>query len=135
MIFVGVATLVWWEGKVLLGRRSQNCRRGPGMWGLPGGLMEWGETPIEAAYRETREEVGMAPRRMRRYETCPYSSTVYDGEHYITLYFEGDASREEVDLREPEKCDGWQWFAPDALPAPLFYPLQPTLLFPTWLAE
>ena len=33
-------------------------RRGNGRWGLPGGVIELGETPAEAVVRETREESG-----------------------------------------------------------------------------
>lgn len=33
----------------------------PGMWAFPGGRVEDGETPEEAAIRETREEVGAVP--------------------------------------------------------------------------
>src|SRR4051794_38200115 len=42
------------DGKVLLQRRSDD-----GTWGLPGGLLEIGEAPAEAAVRETREEMGL----------------------------------------------------------------------------
>ena len=31
----------------------------PGFWNLPGGAIEPGETPIEAAVRETREETNL----------------------------------------------------------------------------
>ena len=43
------------EGKVLLGRRDIEPRRG--FWVFPGGYMDVGETAEEAARRETREEV------------------------------------------------------------------------------
>ncbi|NDU72779.1 NUDIX domain-containing protein [Actinomadura sp. DSM 109109] len=44
---------------VILIKRSYRGRN-PGQWGLPGGGMEDGETPEQAALRELREEVGLA---------------------------------------------------------------------------
>ena len=41
-------------GELLLMRRSDN-----GMWGLPGGYMEPGESLVEAVAREVREETGV----------------------------------------------------------------------------
>lgn len=49
-----VGALPVWEDKVLLCRRSIEPRRG--LWTLPAGFMENGETVAEAALRETREE-------------------------------------------------------------------------------
>jgi 8-oxo-dGTP pyrophosphatase MutT (NUDIX family) len=44
---------------VILIRRA-NRGRNAGPWGLPGGGLEDGETPEEAALRELREEIGLA---------------------------------------------------------------------------
>lgn len=49
-----VGSLPVWKDKVLLCRRAIEPRRG--MWTLPAGFMENGETVAEAALRETREE-------------------------------------------------------------------------------
>lgn len=40
-----------------LALRSMHCHRG-GTWAIPGGAMDEGETPLEAALREFAEEVG-----------------------------------------------------------------------------
>ena len=40
-----------------LARRSQFCHRG-GTWAIPGGAVDLGETPLEAAVREFTEEIG-----------------------------------------------------------------------------
>src|SRR6478736_4401531 len=44
---------------VLLTRRSEQLRKHPGQWALPGGAMDEGETPEQAALRELHEEVGL----------------------------------------------------------------------------
>jgi ADP-ribose pyrophosphatase YjhB (NUDIX family) len=51
-----VGTLPVWEDRVLLCRRAIEPRRG--LWTLPAGFMELGETTAEGALRETIEEAG-----------------------------------------------------------------------------
>jgi ADP-ribose pyrophosphatase YjhB (NUDIX family) len=52
-----VGTLPVWDGRVLLCRRAIEPRYG--LWTLPAGFMELGETTAEGALRETREEAGV----------------------------------------------------------------------------
>ena len=43
----------------LLTRRGSHLNRNAGQWALPGGRVDQGETPIEAALREIEEEIGL----------------------------------------------------------------------------
>ncbi len=54
---VGVGVVVWRDHQVLLIKRGKPPRQG--MWSLPGGLQQLGETVFEAARREVREETGL----------------------------------------------------------------------------
>ncbi len=45
---------------LLLTRRANTMRQHAGQWALPGGRIDPGETPEEAALRELHEEVGLA---------------------------------------------------------------------------
>ena len=52
--------------QVLLTRRTSNLRRDPGNMAFPGGSVDPGDASSEAAaLRETREEVGLEPERVR----------------------------------------------------------------------
>lgn len=53
------------EGETLLLKRSSLCDL-PGTWCFPGGMVEEGETPEEAAERECEEEIGRIPEGVRR---------------------------------------------------------------------
>jgi 8-oxo-dGTP pyrophosphatase MutT (NUDIX family) len=50
------------EGRAcfLITRRASRLRSHPGQWALPGGRLDAGETPEQAALREVDEEVGVA---------------------------------------------------------------------------
>ena len=54
---VGAAVLAEREGQVLLVKRKMDPAKDS--WCFPGGFMEMGETPQEAAIRECREETGL----------------------------------------------------------------------------
>jgi ADP-ribose pyrophosphatase YjhB (NUDIX family) len=54
---VGVGVVIWRKDKVLLIRRGQPPRKNE--WSLPGGMQHLGETIMEAAVREAREETGL----------------------------------------------------------------------------
>jgi len=52
------AAIIWRGPRLLIARRPEKGLLG-GLWEFPGGKMEAGETPQEAARREVREELGM----------------------------------------------------------------------------
>jgi len=54
---VGVGITIWRGDKVLLVKRGKPPRKGE--WGLPGGKQNAGETIMQAAVREAREETGL----------------------------------------------------------------------------
>jgi mutator protein MutT len=47
------------DGRVLMLRRAADDDIHPGLWELPGGGIDPGETPAQAAEREVREEAGV----------------------------------------------------------------------------
>ena len=54
---IGSAVLITEGDKILLGRRNKEPNFGK--WILPGGKIEFGETHIQAAIREAKEELGL----------------------------------------------------------------------------
>lgn len=51
--------LIWRGGEVLVSRRLASADHLPDKWEFPGGKIEDGETPQQAAIREAREEIGL----------------------------------------------------------------------------
>ena len=47
------------KNEILLEKRSMLKKSNPGKWGICGGKINLGETPIDAALRETLEEIGV----------------------------------------------------------------------------
>lgn len=118
---VGVGVMVLKNGQVLLGKRKN--AHGDGAWSFPGGHLEFGEAWADCAARETLEETGVAIKNLR-FGTVTNDIFPIEGKHYITLYMVSDYDSGEVTLREPEKCERWEWFSWDQLPEPLFIPIE-----------
>ncbi len=114
---VGIGVFVIHENKILFGERIN--AHGAGTWGLPGGHLEFGESPEECAVRELEEEAGLVAKEVI---AGPWTNDFFEieGKHYVTLYmivprFEGTPV-----VNEPGKCLQWKWFECEKLPSPLF---------------
>jgi 8-oxo-dGTP pyrophosphatase MutT (NUDIX family) len=59
------------EVDLVLIRRGSHLRSNPGEIAFPGGRLEPGESPLEAALREAHEEVGLPPSSVRLLGTLP----------------------------------------------------------------
>lgn len=76
------------RAEVLLQLRASWCHHG-GTWGIPGGALLAGETPIQAALRETHEEHGLPVTDVRIFDTHTLD---YGYWSYVTVLgsFDGD---------------------------------------------
>ena len=57
---VGVGVMVVEDDRLLLVRRAMEPEKG--RWSLPAGYLDYGESPVETAIREAREETGLEVR-------------------------------------------------------------------------
>jgi 8-oxo-dGTP diphosphatase len=131
----GVGVLVGRGDRVLLGKRVGS--HGAGTWSAPGGRLEYGESFEACARRELREETGLELGPI----TCgPTTNDVFleAGEQYVTVFVIAREASGTLENCEPHKCEGWSWFAWQALPEPLFPPLQSLLetgFTPCWTSS
>ncbi len=113
----GAAIVV--EGRLLLLRRSTEPEAGS--WGLPGGKVDLFETAAAATAREIHEELGIAIVPIDLLCLCDHIDET-NGVHWVAPIFLLTAFLGEPHIREPQKHDGLQWFALNALPSPLTSP-------------
>lgn len=58
-VHVGVAILVAGRRQTLMLKRAKDASHGGGLWSVPGGWIDFGETPEQACVRELAEETGI----------------------------------------------------------------------------
>lgn len=94
--------------RFLLGKRINS--HGHGTYALPGGHLEFGETPEECATREVLEETGLRISGVE-FLTATNDFMPDDGKHYITLFMVAVRENEQDSPRvlEPHKCESWDW--------------------------
>jgi 8-oxo-dGTP diphosphatase len=118
---VGVALIITKNERVLLVKRK--AVHGEGTWSTPGGHLEFGETPEECARREAEEETGVTVRAVR-FKALTNDIFQASGKHYITIWMEGTYALGEACINAPYEVAEVNWFDWNALPQPLFLPLQ-----------
>jgi len=92
----------------LIGKRIGS--HGAGTFALPGGHLEFGESPEDCAAREVLEETGLQVKNLR-FLTATNDVMKKDKKHYITMFVVCERANEEDEARvtEPDKCEGWEW--------------------------
>ncbi len=105
------------DGRVVLGRRI--AAHGNGRMQFPGGKPQPREALVETALRELEEETGI-----RATVATEVTQQVDDfpevGKRYTTHFFVATGGFDQLENREPDKCEGWSWFDLDDLPPDLF---------------
>jgi len=96
--------------RFLVGKRLN--AHGAGTWALPGGHLEFGESPEQCATRELDEETGLKVKNIR-YLTATNDVMKADNKHYITLFTvcAREDDTQEAEVREPHKCEVWEWWS------------------------
>jgi 8-oxo-dGTP diphosphatase len=102
---VVVGLVVRKDGKILLGKRKTL----PLGWGVPGGKVNFGERLEECALRELAEEVGIDVKNLK-IVTATNDIHYEMNEHFVTIIMTADYVSGEVVVKEPEKCEKWEWF-------------------------
>lgn len=98
------------DGRIVLIRRRDN-----GLWGLPGGMVDWGEDIPSAVRRELAEETGLEVAQIRRLVGV-YSSPDRDPRiHSICVVVEAEV-RGKMQVRDTLEVLDVQAFYPASLP-------------------
>ncbi|MFB6242071.1 MAG: NUDIX hydrolase [Candidatus Nanosalina sp.] len=88
-----VKALIEDDGRYLLIKQDVGDRE---IWNLPGGRVDFGETPLEALERELQEEVSLSPEIG---ETLGMYTFFIDDEHQVVLtVFEATYTGGEIDI-------------------------------------
>ncbi len=116
---VAVGIVIAKNAKILLMQRAGST--GAGTWATPGGVIDFGETPEDAAKRETKEETSL---KVIELEYAGYTNDIHTEKplHYVTLRFFATSFRGSAIITEPHKCTAMDWFSIENLPKPLYEP-------------
>lgn len=118
---VGVGVIVKYENKFLIGQRKG--AHGEDTWSVPGGNLDYGESPEQCAKREVLEETGL---NIVEPSFIALTSDVFKTEkkHYVTLWLTAVVSSNTFKITEPDKYINIRWISIEDLPSKLFLPLK-----------
>jgi 8-oxo-dGTP diphosphatase len=108
---VDVHVVLYDGGRVLLGRRH-NTGFADGLFHLPAGHLERGESVVAAAIREAHEELGVALDAA----DLELLHVMHSAEGRVALFFGATHWNGAIENREPHKCRDLNWFGLDELP-------------------
>ncbi|KWU44965.1 hypothetical protein RHOSPDRAFT_29003 [Rhodotorula sp. JG-1b] len=110
LVRVGVGCFLYnSRGQFVTGIRKGS--HGAGALQLPGGHLDFGETPEACAAREVLEETGLhVAERDVRFLTATNDIFSTENKHYITLFMACPVPNDaQPEVCEPEKCERWEW--------------------------
>jgi len=110
IVKAGISIIIFKDNKVLIGKRKGS--HGAGCWAFPGGHIEFGETFERCAKREAFEETGLEIECVEFRGGLDFFTTLdvlAEDKQYVTTYIVAKPIGGSLELKEPEKCEGWRW--------------------------
>jgi 8-oxo-dGTP diphosphatase len=109
---VGAGGLIHRKGEILLIKRKFDPNKG--RWSLPGGLVEVGEDPADAAVREVREELGLEVKLEGLFQVA--NEVIRDSQgvvkyHFVLIDYLMTPIGDIITLNE--ESDEYRWFQTD----------------------
>ncbi|MBZ3693063.1 NUDIX domain-containing protein [Phyllobacterium calauticae] len=116
---VGCGIVFIRDGHILLLQRKKSPETGA--WGIPGGKIDFLETAEQAIRREALEETGLEAGDIK---LLGLSEQLFHDEkqHWFGVLFQAESFSGEMQLLEPDKHGGIDWFPLDKLPDRLTLP-------------
>ncbi len=97
---------IFWHGRALIAKRSDQEDFLPGYWELVGGRVETGESVEQACIREVEEESGLQVKILRPYHEFNY--TIPDGRYVCgTVFLCCPQQKPQVTLSEEHQKYAW----------------------------
>lgn len=100
------------KNQILSGKRKNSF--GPGLYGFPGGRLELSETLADCAKRELLEETGLMAKSVKFLGVI---RTLQDNGNFIHFAFLCDEYEGEIELKEPGKCEAWNFYQQTDIPS------------------
>jgi 8-oxo-dGTP diphosphatase len=120
---VGIIVIKKENGKEFIMLHQRKGSHGKGYWGSGGGHLELGESLMDGALRELKEEGGEALVVNHVRFLGVMNFTQLKPKHYVDVSFAADWVSGEPTNSAPDETTDWQWFPIDSLPNPLFPPV------------
>ena len=114
-INIGVCIIIQDDkGQVLLGKRKASYQSGS--YGLPGGRINYAEPLAQAVLRELQEETNLIGYEVNYLGVIRETQEKQEFIHFVFNCPDYDGQPEN---KEPDKCEGWDWYQTDDLPKPM----------------
>ena len=115
------------ERRVLLAYRSQSKDAHPAVWELPGGVVEPGESELDALTRELHEELSVHIETDSAFHLCRLTAGPAEAPALLSAWLVSEWEGTPTNIA-PEEHEDIRWFDSDTMPPPAHLPVRAALL-------